>query len=62
MMIESKYDIGELVYLRHDPEQEVRMVTEITIKPGPFVIYQLSRGVSASYHYEVEITEEKTLV
>jgi hypothetical protein len=59
MIIDCKYDLGDIVYLKTDVEQLPRMVTEICIQPKNVVIYCLNAGPSVSKHYDFEFTTEK---
>lgn len=61
MDISTKYDITQEVYLRTDPEQLPRIITEINIKPIGHM-YQLSNGVVFSWHYDFEMSEEKNVL
>jgi hypothetical protein len=61
MIIENKFDLGELVYLITDEEQKQRMVTKIQIFLDGSVMYMLSMGTLNSDHYEKEISEEKNI-
>lgn len=51
------FDIGEEVYLRTDPDQYLRMITEIQIN-AESVVYTLSMGTRISSHYAIEITRD----
>lgn len=57
MMLESKYDIGDFLFVVTDKDQDVRQVTGIVFKPTG-VVYELSFGVSTSEHYEFELSKE----
>lgn len=61
MMIETKYDLQQIVYLKTDPDQNKRMVIGISIKPHG-VLYELGLGSHSSYHYEIEISEEANIL
>lgn len=58
MTIKNKFNIGDMVYLKTDPEQHPRMVIGISIKPNGFT-YILAFGSNESYHYELEISNTK---
>ncbi len=60
MIIENKYEIGEMVFIVTDREQLPRQVTAIKITPGT-ILYQLACGTMVSDHYEVELSTEKNL-
>lgn len=63
LIIENKFELGQIVYLKTDPDQQARQVTNITVLPGPksgiALTYQLSHGHQASDHYEIEISTER---
>jgi hypothetical protein len=59
MKVETKYDLKQCVYLVHDPEQQQRMITEISVVTPKFIRYQLSCGSDHSDHYEYEISPER---
>ena len=61
MRINTKYDLGQTVFLIHDKEQTPRMITSIGVNPG-HVVYQLSSGTSESRHYEMEISSEVNIL
>lgn len=62
MVIDNKYSIGEVVYLLTDDEQLMRVVTAISIRSGGYMAYELTQGTRESWHTEIEITKQKTLV
>lgn len=61
MIIKTKYDIGDIVYLKTDISQKERMITMVGITPGSHV-YTLSCGDDSSDHYEIEITDTKDVI
>jgi len=58
MKVNNKFDIGQVVYLHHDPDQILRMITEIRVAYTGLV-YCLSCGEGVSLHYEIELTNER---
>lgn len=58
MKIFTQYDIGQIVYLKTDPEQLKRIITRIMISPEG-VGYQLAHGSDASEHYDIEISRDQ---
>lgn len=56
MLLELKYDFGQLVYLKTDTDQRPRMVIGMNARPHG-VIFELSFGGTSSWHYEIEISE-----
>jgi len=61
MVIENKFDIGDIVYLQTDTDQVGRMVTRILVEKT-CIMYQLIAGVVASDHYEFEISADKNVL
>lgn len=59
MIIITKYDIGDIVYLKTDPEQLPMIITGITIRENQVTSYHLSYGVEDSWHWDVEISKER---
>lgn len=60
MTIQSKYDIGQMVYLKTDSEQKILMITGILWRSG--IQYELSCGTDARWHNEYEISEQKDVL
>jgi len=56
MTIDNKFNLGQEVFLRTDPEQMKRLVTEISIQPNNCIVYQLTLSELTTVHYEMEIT------
>lgn len=61
MRIDTKYDLGELVYLKTDPDQNARMIVCINISPNG-TSYTLGFNGTESYHYECEFNKEKDIL
>jgi hypothetical protein len=59
MIINTKYGFGPIVYLRTDKEQLPRIVTRMQISPNMTVTYELSCGTESSWHFDIEISEER---
>lgn len=58
--VELDYDIGDMVYLKTDPDRLERIVVSITLLPGSLAIYSLAQSDSEqSEHYAIEITDVK---
>lgn len=62
LTIDSKYELGQKVYLDTDTDQRPRIVTGIIIQPNSGLLYQLSQGSMVSNHYECEISEEVNIM
>lgn len=61
MVIDNKYEIGEIVYLKTDQEQMRRIVVGLKIMPDNILGYGLACGVDVSYHYDFELTAEEDI-
>ncbi len=61
MLIDSKFNIGDEVYLKTDIDQNCRLVTGLTVR-ATSISYDLSCGTSESTHYDFEITLEKDVL
>lgn len=61
MTISNEHDLGDIVYLRTDPDQNILVVTAIAVTPGG-LLYKLAIGTSESWHYGIEISKEKDIV
>lgn len=59
MTINNNYKFNDIVYLKTDPEQKQRIITEINIKPNLILMYELACGSESSWHYEFEISINK---
>lgn len=65
MIIDNKFNFWDIVYLKTDPDQEKRIVTEMKLigSMGAIsILYLLSCGSQISNHYEEEISSEKDIV
>jgi hypothetical protein len=58
MLINTLYDIGEIVYLVTDEDQRARMITRLVIS-NTGTIYYLACGAAESPHYDFELQKEK---
>jgi len=61
MVIDNKYKIGDIVYLKTDIEQKKRIVTRIYISSNGLV-YELCCGDDMSNSYDIEISKEKDVI
>lgn len=58
MVIENKYNLKQVVYLKTDTEQLPRIVAAIKVNVYD-IIYELACGTIYTYHYDFEISEER---
>lgn len=61
MVIDNRYTFGDIVYLKTDPEQSPRMVTQIRVSPDG-LYYDVSMGTIQSSHYDCELSLEPNIV
>lgn len=61
MVVDNKFNIGQVVYLLTDEQNLKRVVTAFIIRHGHYITYELSCGLDISCHTESEISTEKTL-
>jgi hypothetical protein len=61
MKIENKYNLGDEVYLKTDPDQYLRIVTGISIRQVG-ILYELSCAEDTSTHYDFEISRDINMV
>lgn len=57
MNINTKFDIGKMVVLKHDKQQDPRMITGISVRGDKLCSYNLLSGVADTWHYDFEIDE-----
>lgn len=58
MVLDNQYQLGDLVYLKTDPDNHKRMVSAIKVGLDGGIIYTLSMGTQETLHYELEISGE----
>lgn len=58
MDINSRFNIGDVCYLKTDPDQLERFVTAIKINSNGLT-YEVSYIADYSYHYDFEISKER---
>jgi hypothetical protein len=61
MVIETIFELGQIVYLKTDRNQFERIVTGISIRRGG-VSYALTCGIQESWHYDFEMVTEKNVL
>ena len=60
-MKKLKYNIGQLVFLITDEDQKERIIVEILLS-NKDAQYKLKCGIEESWHYEIEMINEKNVV
>lgn len=61
MNINTKFDIGQVVFLKTDNEQNERLITGIDIRESG-IIYRVSFCETDSYHCGFELSMEKNVL
>lgn len=61
MTINNKYNIGDIVYLRTDVDQDRYLVTEIYVSASA-IAYRVTRGTYDYTAHEIELSREKDLL
>lgn len=61
MVIDNRYEIGEIIYLKTDNDQLLRLISGIMIC-GKDIMYEVSHGTTTSKHYEFELTPEVNIL
>jgi hypothetical protein len=56
--VDTKYELGQIVFLITDEQQRERMVTGIRFHANGAHGYDISIGDESNYHYECEISGE----
>jgi len=56
-----KYNIGDVVYLRTDPDQNERIVTGIRLRQNS-ITYLISYNVNESEHFDFEIAKDANIL
>jgi len=61
MISNFKFNIGDIVFLKTDVDQEERMVCGIIIRPTGLQ-YALILGETETWHYDIEISFNKDIL
>lgn len=56
MVIDNKFNHGQIVYLKTDKDQIPRMITRFSVKPNE-IMYCLANAVNETWHLDFEISE-----
>jgi len=57
--INTKFDLGEIVFLKTDEEETPYIIISITYDINNSIVYNLKNGCEVSYHFEKEIKSNK---
>lgn len=59
MLVKTRFDFGQIVYLKTDPDQHPGIIIGFEIFPGGELMYKVSFSGDMSVCYEIELSEEK---
>lgn len=62
MVIDNKFEIGQIVYVITDTDQLPRIVTSFEVTPGSILVYRVYCGTVNSSHYDFELSHERNTV
>lgn len=62
MILNEQFKLGDIVYLKSDPDQLLRVVCGIMVRPGGVNMYYLSCGLDETAHYDLEITADRNIL
>jgi hypothetical protein len=62
MTIHPAFTLGQIVYLKTDPDQYMRIVTGLQITAEGGILYKLAINMSEQWHYGVEISDTKDII
>ena len=60
-LLETKYELGQIVYLKTDTEQQKRMVKQICFA-AKGMEYNLVCGTVSTWHSDFEITDKENIL
>ena len=59
IIVRSKFDYGQLVYIKTDIQQDARQVIGVQGTADGGILIKLTIDGDVSWHYECEISEDK---
>lgn len=59
IVIENKFDIGDVVYLRTDKDQDPAIILSIQIFKEGEPLYEVIRNTTTSRHYDFELSHQR---
>jgi hypothetical protein len=61
MILEAKYNWGDILYLKTDKDQLPRILTRMQFSKDS-TMYELSCGNGSSWHFDFEMSVEKAVI
>lgn len=62
IIIENKFDFGDIVYLKTDKDQLPRVVVSFSVFKAGELLYKIVSGTTESSHYDFEISKEENIL
>ena len=62
IIVRSKFDYGQLVYIKTDIQQDARQVIGVQGTADGGILIKLTIDGDVSWHYECEISEDKDIM
>lgn len=62
MLIDEKHTIGDIVYLKVDPDQTPLLVVGINVRPGHLTYVMTSGNNETVVAYDLELSTTKTIM
>lgn len=62
IVIENSFEMGSMIFLKTDPDQRQRQITQIAVGVNGSIRYCIACGNSESWHFEAELTVEKNIL
>ena len=61
MVIDNKFNFGDIVYLKTDKEQLPRMVVRLSVKQTE-IQYCIANGTTETWHLDIELSVEPNII
>jgi len=62
MTIRNEFEMGEIVYLKTDPEQRPRQIVGLILSIDGGMLYKCVAGLEVDLHFEAELSRDKDMV
>jgi len=62
MTIHNQFEMGEIVYLKTDPEQRPRQIVGIVLSIDGGMLYKCVAGLEVDLHFEAELLRDRDMV
>lgn len=61
MLIDNQFELGQIVFLKTDKDQQERIITALEIRPKDCISYEVYASTVVSWHYDFEMTKEPNI-